>query len=142
MGSRVSIAWLFGLCYNRAQVNALWGDTVLDSTQLTRRLVDLIGDKQADDIVLLDLRNVSVLADYFLICTASSERQIRAIVDYVLVEAKKDRRIAFHVEGEDNSGWVLVDYGDVVLHVMAPAQRAYYRLEELWKEAPVVLKMQ
>ena len=104
--------------------------------------MELAADKQAEDIVLLDLAKVSVLADYFIIATANSERQIKAITDYAQSESEKDDRKALHVEGDTNSGWVLLDYGDVVVHVMSPTQRAYYRLEELWRQAPMVLKIQ
>lgn len=118
------------------------GGTFLNSTTFARHLVELAADKQAEDIVLLDLAKVSVLADYFIIATANSERQIKAITDYAQAESAKDDRKALHVEGDTNSGWVLLDYGDVVVHVMSPTQRAYYRLEELWRQAPMVLKIQ
>lgn len=115
---------------------------MLNSTTFARHMVELVADKQAEDIVLLDLTTVSVLADYFIIATANSERQIKAITDYVQAESIKDERKALHVEGDTGSGWVLLDYGDVVLHVMAPTQRAFYRLEELWRHAPTLLKIQ
>jgi len=118
------------------------GGSFLNSTTFARHLVELAADKQAEDIVLLDLAKVSVLADYFIIATANSERQIKAITDYAQAESEKDDRKALHVEGDTNSGWVLLDYGDVVVHVMSPTQRAYYRLEELWRQAPMVLKIQ
>lgn len=105
-------------------------------------MVDLADEKQATDIVLLDLRQVSSLADYFVICTAGSQRQINAIIDHVLTEVKKEGRLALHVEGEPSSGWILLDYGDVVLHVLAEEQREYYRLEDVWNKAVVVLKLQ
>ncbi len=113
-----------------------------NSTTFARRLVELVADKQAEDVVLLDLAKVSVLADYFIIATANSERQIKAITDYAQAESAKDGRKALHVEGDTDSGWVLLDYGDVVLHVMSPTQRAYYRLEDLWRQAPMLLKIQ
>ncbi len=105
-------------------------------------MVDLADEKQASNIVLLDLRQVSLLADYFVICTAGSQRQINAIIDHVLTEVKKEGQLALHVEGEPSSGWILLDYGDVVLHVLAEEQREYYRLEDVWNKAVVVLKLQ
>ncbi len=92
--------------------------------------------------MLLNLHQVSLLADYFVVCTAGSQRQIDAIIDHVLTEVKQEGRPALHVEGEPSSGWMLIDYGDVVLHVFAEAQREYYRLEDLWNKAVVVLKLQ
>ncbi len=99
-------------------------------------------EKQAEDIILLDLRQVSILADYFVICSATTERQARAILDTLTEEIKKEGMRPLHVEGEKGSGWLLVDYGDVIVHVFAPAQRVYYKLEELWQHAAMVVKIQ
>lgn len=99
-------------------------------------------EKQAEDIVLLDLRQVSILADYFVICSATTERQTRAIIDALSEEIRKEGVRPLHVEGEAGSGWLLLDYGSVIAHVFAPAQRAYYRLEELWQHAAMVVKIQ
>ncbi|MCC7355984.1 MAG: ribosome silencing factor [Anaerolineae bacterium] len=113
----------------------------LDSTALAHAVIDLIGDKQAEQIVLLDLRSLSLMADYFVICTATTERQTKAILD-ALTEDMKGRGIRpLAAEGDTGSGWVLQDYGSVIVHVFAPEQRAFYQLEQLWRDAPVVLKM-
>jgi len=110
---------------------------------LSRRIVDLAADKLASDILLLDIRGVSPIADYFVICTAGSERQTAAILndlrDKLLVE---QHRKPLHTEGQADSGWVLLDYGDVIAHVFSPAQRAFYNLEELWAAATPVVRMQ
>lgn len=110
---------------------------------LARRIVDLTADKLASDIVLLDIRGVSPIADYFVICTAGSERQTAAILkdlsDTLLVE---QQRKPLHTEGPSDSGWVLLDYGDVITHVFSPAQRAFYNLEELWAAATPVVRLQ
>ena len=91
--------------------------------------------------MLLDLRSLSLMADYFVICTATSERQTKAILD-TLMENMKERGIyPLAAEGNSGSGWVLQDYGSVIVHVFAPEQRAFYQLEQLWHDAPVVLKM-
>jgi ribosome-associated protein len=98
--------------------------------------VELAEDKQAADIVLLDIRPVSVVADYFVICSGSSERQLKAITRDVADTLKKEARVTpLHSEGDAASGWVLLDYGDVVVHVFAPEERDYYQLEELWGTA-------
>src|SRR5581483_5702439 len=99
--------------------------------------------KQASDIVVLDLRRISLLADYFVVCSGSSERQITAIVDAII----DSLRTTWHLrplrqEGTPASGWVLLDYGDVVVHVFAPAERDYYQLEELWSHALPVVRVQ
>ena len=84
-----------------------------------------------------------MIADYFVICSGTSERQLKAIVESVTEEVKKSYKIhAHHTEGDPKAGWVLIDYGNVIVHVFAPERRAYYDLESLWYEAAVLLKMQ
>ena len=122
---------------------SLAGEAKLNSSDLAHRIVDLAEEKQAVDITLLDLREVSVLADYFVICTAESNRQTVAILDSVAMALKKDGLLPLHpVEGDPGAGWSLLDYADVVLHVFDAPTRSFYNLEQLWKEAPVVLKIQ
>jgi ribosome-associated protein len=82
------------------------------------------------------------LADYFVICSGESERQIKAIVDEVTGKTKGEGARPLHIEGDSSSGWVLVDYGGVIVHVFAPAVRGYYQLEKLWSDALVVVRMQ
>jgi ribosome-associated protein len=115
----------------------------LEAQDLARQIVDLASEKQASDIVMLDLRNVSLLADYFVVCSGNSERQVNALVDDI-VEKMRDtaHRRPLRREGNASSGWVLLDYGDVVVHIFAPAEREYYRLEELWAEAPTIVRLQ
>lgn len=91
---------------------------------------------------MLDLRRVSLLADYFVICSGSSERQIRAIRDDIIEETRNEGHRRPRQEGQSASGWVLLDYGDVVVHIFAPAERDYYRLEELWADAAAVVRVQ
>ena len=110
---------------------------------MARFVVDTVADKKAENIVLLDIREQTVIADYFVICSAGSDRQIRAVVESVREEVKDEFGMyARAVEGEPESGWVLIDYYDVVVHVFAPATRHYYDLESFWDEASVLLKMQ
>ncbi len=110
---------------------------------LARRIVDLASDKQASDILLLDIRGVSLIADYFVICTASSERQTSAILKDLSGRLLEEfRRKPISQEGAADSGWVLLDYGDVIVHVFSPAQRTYYKLEQLWGAATPVLRLQ
>jgi ribosome-associated protein len=110
---------------------------------LARRVVDLAADKQAADILLLDIRRVSSIADYFVICTAGSERQTTAILDDLREKLQDELgRKPLHGEGQANSGWVLLDYGDVVVHIFSPGQRSFYGLEEFWSAATPVVRMQ
>ncbi len=103
--------------------------------------VDIIVGKKASNVLMLDMRDVTLLADYFILCDGSSTRQIQAIVDELVEELKKAGTQIAVVEGTPESGWMLVDFGSVIVHVFSPAQRAYYQLEELWKEAPVIVKI-
>jgi ribosome-associated protein len=109
---------------------------------MARRIVDEIADKRGDDILLLDIRDVSILADYFVIGSAVSKRQTKAMVDGILKTTKQDFDTRpWRVEGEPESGWILMDYGDVVVHLFAPEARDYYDLEGFWSEARVVVRM-
>ncbi|HEX3244163.1 MAG TPA: ribosome silencing factor [Chloroflexota bacterium] len=115
----------------------------LDPDALARRIVDIASDKQAVDIVLLDLRPLTVIADYFVICSGGSERQLQAIQRDITETLRNEDRIRpAHVEGTPDSGWVLMDYSDVVVHIFSPAQRQYYDLEELWSAAHPVVRIQ
>ena len=91
---------------------------------------------------MLDMRDVSLLADYFVLCNAESTPQFKAILDQVNERAKAAGARFLRVEGEPDSGWVLLDYGAVVIHVFDPELRAYYNLEELWKQARLVVRIQ
>lgn len=99
-------------------------------------------DKLGENIILLDIQKLTPFADYFVICSGNSERQLKAIVDGVDEQIKKRFDInPRRVEGDGASGWILVDYSDVVLHIFTPSTRSFYDLESLWKEAPIVLRM-
>lgn len=116
----------------------------MDSLTLGRNLVDLLEDKQVSDVVLLDIRAQTAIADYFLIGTVLNDRHARAIEDEILTDFNRERNVRPQgVEGRpaDGSGWHLLDYGDVVLHLFTPEGRAHYDLEELWQEAKLVVKL-
>jgi len=92
--------------------------------------------------VLLDARNVCNFADYFVICAGDSERQIRTIYDEIEHSLKREGVLPHHHEGTIDSGWLLLDYGDVIVHVFGAFEREYYQLDELWSEAKPVLRIQ
>jgi ribosome-associated protein len=115
----------------------------LESSELARLVVDAISDKKGEDIVMLDLQSVSPIADYFIIATANSERQLNAISDGIREKVKEaTKMIPQRQEGQGPSGWVLMDYGDIVIHLFSPQLRGYYELEALWADANVVVRMQ
>ena len=115
--------------------------TSLDSTELARLVVEVASDKLAADIVMLDLRGVAPFADYFVIMSADSARQIEALEED-LTKALKDAQVRrFHREGTPASGWVLLDFSDVIVHIFSPEEREYYHLETLWSQAPQVVRV-
>ncbi|WP_276580115.1 ribosome silencing factor [Lacticaseibacillus parakribbianus] len=95
-------------------------------------------DKRATDIVALDMKEVSLLADYFLIMTGGSDRQVQAIVDAIDDKVAEAGGPAVRIEGKKGSNWLLMDFGDLVVDVFVPDARAFYNLEKLWAQAPLV----
>lgn len=91
---------------------------------------------KAEEIVALDLRGLTIIADFFLLCTGNSSIQIRAIVDRIEDKMREHGFRKLRVEGYQEATWILLDYGDVVVHVMAAEQRAFYQIEAFWSEAP------
>jgi ribosome-associated protein len=105
----------------------------LERAQICARIAD---DNRAKDIVLLDLRQATPLVDFFVIVTASSRRQSHAIASEVDQHMKKLGEAKLGLEGSEEGRWVLIDYGDFVVHVFSSEDRAYYALEEIWGDAP------
>ena len=110
--------------------------------ELARRIVELVEDKKAADIVLLDLGNLTTMADYFVICSGGSERQLEAIADGVIGGLRDERTRPIGREGTAASHWVLLDYGAVIVHIFTPPERDYYGLEKHWSEAKTILRVQ
>jgi ribosome-associated protein len=110
--------------------------------ELARRIVELAEDKKAADIVLLDLTPLTTLADYFVICSGGSERQLDAIADGVISPLRHERIRPIGREGTAASHWVLIDFGSVIVHIFTPPERDYYALEKHWAEAKTVLRVQ
>ncbi len=112
-------------------------DDTLTPERIATTIADLAADRKALDIVQLDLRGLVGYADYFLICTGRSDRQVRAIHDAIHAGMKSAfGLLPGRVEGLPESRWILLDYLDVVVHVFTPETREFYRLEQLWGEAP------
>lgn len=109
---------------------------------LARRIVELAEDKKAADIVLLDLAELTTLADAFVICSGGSERQIDAIADGIVEALREEGVRPIGREGTPASHWVLVDFGSVIVHVFTPPERDYYSLEKHWASARVVVRVQ
>jgi ribosome-associated protein len=106
--------------------------------EIALAIAELASDRKAVEIVQLDLRGLTSLADYFIICTGRSDRQVRAIHDGIHLGMKTDHAmLPTRSDGVTQAQWILMDYGDVIVHVFTPEMRDFYRLEELWGEAPV-----
>ena len=113
----------------------------LEPLEVARYIVDVAADKLAEDIVLLDLRGLAFFADYFVIMSAESSRQIEALEED-LSQALKDAGVRRHRrEGTPVSGWVLLDFSDVIAHIFSPEEREFYDLESLWQRAPQVVRV-
>ena len=104
--------------------------------QWVGRAVLAAADKKAKDPVVIDVGPFLAITDHFLICSASSERQVKTIAEEVERKLKESGRSPLRTEGAPDTGWVLVDYGDFVVHVFSDEMREYYDLERLWKDAP------
>lgn len=105
-------------------------------------MVDVASDKKATDVVMLDIRRLTTFADYFVIMTGTSTVQVRTLAENIEATLKEEGIRALHTEGNADDGWVLIDYGQVVVHIFRPEQRAFYGLEALWNEAITVVRMQ
>ncbi len=105
--------------------------------------MDAILDKKGMDVVLMDIRARATFADYFIICTGTSERQLKAIMEGISEATAQGYQVdPARVEGDPASGWVLMDYGDIIVHIFSPPQRRYYDLESLWRGAPILVRAQ
>lgn len=104
--------------------------------------MDILEEKKGEDILLLDIRDVTTISDYFVICSATSDRMLDALTDAVQRGVRNEHHVRPRVEGDPKTGWMLVDYGSVVVHLFAPDRREFYRLEELWNEGKIVLHLQ
>jgi len=113
----------------------LMGNTPEELLELVVRTAD---DRQAKDIIPIDMRGISVLTDYNVISHASNKRLINAIADSIVEAATKAGIEVKSIEGKQNGDWVLIDLGDVIFHVFDEEERSHYRLESLWTEAPTV----
>ena len=104
-------------------------------------VVDAASDKKAEDILVLNVSEVTSIADLFVIVSGRGERQVQAIADEIVEKAKAAGRQPVGIEGYSAGRWVLIDLGDVVVHAFVPEERELYRLERLWGDAPVVLRI-
>jgi len=104
--------------------------------------VTSLEDKKGEDILLLDIKDIASFTDYFILCTGTSDRMLDALAEASLEAVRKKHRKRGRKEGQAREGWIVVDYGDVVVHLFSPDQRDYYDLETLWQDGKVLLRVQ
>ncbi len=109
---------------------------VATSELLANRAAELSLEKKCEDVVILDLRGLTSMTDFFVIASADSERKVKAAYEHIVDELKHDDERPLNVEGADLLHWVLLDYVDVVIHIFMPDERRFYDLESLWSDAP------
>ncbi|MBX3069727.1 MAG: ribosome silencing factor [Thermomicrobiales bacterium] len=114
----------------------------LTARELAVRIADILTDTPASNTLLLEITEFSSVADFFLLCSGENERQLRAISEEINEELAKEGIRPLRMEGTPQSGWIVLDYGEVVAHIFSSELRDFYRLEQLWAEAPRVLSIQ
>jgi ribosome-associated protein len=115
--------------------------TEIDPGDLAHRIVEVASDKKASDVVLLRTAEITTMADYFVICSGRSDRQVQVLGHAIVDELRKEGIRPLGVEGRGAARWVLLDYGSVIVHVFAPEEREYYGLERLWSNATQVVRI-
>ena len=110
--------------------------------EVSRTIVDVLEEKKGEDIVLLDISETSDFADYFVICSGTSDRMLQALADAVIEKVRETYRTKPRLEGLPQEGWLLADYGNIIVHLFSPDRRVYYRLEELWGQGKILLHVQ
>lgn len=104
--------------------------------------MNALEDKKGEDILLLDIQDLASFTDYFIICTGTSGRMLTALAEDLIEKMRNELKRKGRIEGRSDSGWLVVDYGDVVIHLFTKDVRRYYQLEELWKEGKFLLRVQ
>jgi len=117
-------------------------DDIAASRAVAVAIADTIAETPAVDTRVIDIHSLSTIADVFVICSGENERQLRAIVRALTEDLAKQDLRPLRIEGDPSSGWILLDYGDVIVHVFDAELRTFYDLEERWAEAPVLLAIQ
>jgi ribosome-associated protein len=113
----------------------------LEPAELAHRIVDIASDKKGSDIVMLRTAELTTMADFFVICSGRSDRQVQALAGAIVEELRSEGVRPLGVEGQEAGRWVLIDYGSVLVHVFAPDEREYYGLERLWSQAAPVVRV-
>lgn len=111
---------------------------MLDASKKILLIRKILENKKAFNILILDLRKITTITDFFIICNGNSDIHIRAIADEIYGKLKKKNELVWHIEGYQDGQWILMDYVDVVIHIFYPTIREYYALETIWGDAPTI----
>jgi ribosome-associated protein len=110
--------------------------------ELAHTIVNALEDKKGEDIILLDIKGIVSFTDYFILCTASSNRMLNALADGVIERTLLEHKMKGRIVGTPDSGWMIIDFGDIIIHLFDADLRRYYKLEELWDEGKILLRLQ
>ena len=110
----------------------------MTSIELSEKIVQILDKKKADDVKLLKIRDLTILADYFVIANGTNINQVHALCDNVSEEMAKLKMLTKQTEGYTSGNWVLMDYGDIIIHIFDKESRSYYDLERIWKDGTIV----
>lgn len=109
---------------------------------MAHTIITTLEEKKGEDILLLDVHELTSFTDYFILCTGASSRTLEALSDAVLEKIRESFKKKTQPQGTPETGWIVLDYGDVVVHLFDAQLRAYYNLEELWKEGKILVRLQ
>ena len=112
----------------------------MDSVTLSEKISEVLLDKKAKDVDSIKIENLTILADYFILCTGTSTTHIRTLADEVIEKLREEGTECHHIEGYESSKWILLDYGNVIVHIFHEEERKYYDLERLWSDGIITRK--
>ncbi|MBR6350541.1 MAG: ribosome silencing factor [Lachnospiraceae bacterium] len=114
----------------------------MTSKEIAKKAYDYLDEKKAVDIRIIDISKISIIADYFIIAGGTNVRQVKALADNVEEKLAKEEVVPKHIEGYSNAGWILMDYGDVIIHIFNQEDRLFYDLERIWTDGQVIERIE
>jgi ribosome-associated protein len=114
----------------------------LETIELAHTIVSALEDKKGENIILLDLKGIASFTDFFVICTGTSDRMLDALANGVVDKVRETHKLKGRKDGTGTAGWEVIDFGSVMVHLFAPEERNFYKLEELWGQGKILLKLQ
>lgn len=126
----------------RFAISNFWSFLINNADEFARKTAEIASEHQGVEILLLDITSIADFADYFVIMTGENKRHIEALSDAITTAMKNTEFKLTSKEGNSDSGWILLDYGDIIIHIFGSEQRAYFQLEELWEDATALIRIQ